>query len=106
MNTFHLYTSLSFISQLHLSCVSNYQSGTDFLCSFHPGAGQARVDFLFYLSLMKLVLFFSFLLFFVLLAACSNSVVNKKLSGSDSLVINFKEQITDSVTQTVTTTEK
>ncbi len=70
-----------------------------------PAQDRPGVDFLFYLSLMKLIFTFPFLISLTLLTACSNSAISKKLSGSDSLVINFKDQITDSVTKTVTTIE-
>jgi len=63
------------------------------------------MDFLFYLSLMKFIFFFFFLISLALFTSCSDSPISKKLSGSDSLVINFKEQMTDSVTKTVTTIE-
>ena len=44
--------------------------------------------------------------FLVFLFACSgNSEVSSKLSGTDSLVINFFEQGTNNVVQTVTTAE-
>ena len=40
------------------------------------------------------------------LAACNNSSLSKKLKGSDSLVISFNYPNTDSVVQTVNTTER
>ena len=64
------------------------------------------MDFLFYLSLMKLIFVFFSLLALFLFSSCTDSPISKKLSGSDSLVINFKEQINDSVTKTVTTIER
>lgn len=38
-------------------------------------------------------------------ASCSSSAIEKRLAGSDSLVINFNLADTDSITGTVTTTE-
>ena len=44
--------------------------------------------------------------FILLIASCSdNTAVNKQLSGSDSLVINFNIPQTDSIAKTMTTTE-
>ena len=53
---------------------------------------------------MKLTFLLGVVVFF---ASCSNSgsVVSKQLSGSDSLVINFNAPKTDSIVNTVTTTE-
>jgi hypothetical protein len=42
----------------------------------------------------------------IIISSCSQSAVSKKLSGSDSLVINFNKPDTDSIIKTVTTTEK
>lgn len=53
---------------------------------------------------MRLVIY---VLVIVAAASCSNkSGVSKKLSGCDSLVINFNAPNTDSIVNTVTTTEK
>jgi len=41
-----------------------------------------------------------------LLLSCNNSSLSKKLKGSDSLVISFNYPNTDSVVQTVNTTER
>ena len=46
-----------------------------------------------------------FILISATLLACSHSELHKKLSGSDSLVINFNLEGTDSVIKTVATTE-
>lgn len=40
------------------------------------------------------------------LAACNNSSLSKKLKGSDSLAISFYYPNTDSIVQTVNTTER
>src|SRR5258706_8755328 len=63
------------------------------------------VDFLFYLSLMKTICLFLLLIFHGLFTACSNSAVSKKLSQCDSLVINFKEEQSDTIIKTVSATE-
>jgi hypothetical protein len=42
----------------------------------------------------------------IVLASCSSSAVDKKLAGSDSLVITFNIPDKDSVLKTVATTEK
>ncbi len=53
---------------------------------------------------MRVVIFIITLLFF---ASCSqNSAVSKKLSGCDSLVVNFYAAQSDSVTRSVATAEK
>ena len=41
----------------------------------------------------------------LIIAGCKNSVVEKKLSGSDSLVITFNVPNSDSIIKTVTATE-
>jgi hypothetical protein len=41
-----------------------------------------------------------------IVCSCSQTAVSKKLSGSDSLVINFNKPDVDSIIKTVTTTEK
>jgi len=41
-----------------------------------------------------------------IIAGCKNSAVEKKLSGSDSLVITFNVPNSDSIIKTVTTTER
>ena len=46
------------------------------------------------------------LLAVISLAACNNSSLSKKLKGSDSLAISFYYPNTDSVVQTVNTTEQ
>ena len=53
---------------------------------------------------MKLTFLLAVVVFFV---SCSDSgsAINKQLSGSDSLVINFNAPQTDSIVSTVTTTE-
>ena len=53
---------------------------------------------------MKLTFLLPVVVFFV---SCSDSgsAINKQLSGSDSLVINFNAPQTDSIVNTVTTTE-
>ncbi len=54
---------------------------------------------------MRIIFFLATVLF---LAACSNSgsAIDKQLSGSDSLVINFNTPQTSNIKKTVTTTEK
>jgi hypothetical protein len=42
----------------------------------------------------------------LLLAACNQSAVSKKLSGCDSVVINFNVPGTDEISKTVAATEK
>lgn len=51
---------------------------------------------------------FIFLFIVIILVSCSGagSVINKQLSGSDSLVINFNTPQSPTVNKTVTTTEK
>ena len=53
---------------------------------------------------MRIIILLSFV---VSLASCggSGSAVSKQLAGSDSLVINFNAPQTDSIANTVTTTE-
>lgn len=51
--------------------------------------------------MIKIFSFFS--VFF--LASCNSTVINKQLSGSDSLVITFNKPDSDSVLNTVITTE-
>lgn len=53
---------------------------------------------------MKVLLCYSLV---IALAACSsNSAINKQLSGSDSLLVNFNTPNTDLIEKTVNTTEK
>jgi hypothetical protein len=42
----------------------------------------------------------------LLLISCNQSAIGKKLSGSDSLVINFNEPGSDAINKTVAATEK
>jgi hypothetical protein len=57
-----------------------------------------------YFSKMKKMIFLLFGSLFLL--SCNNSSLSKKLKGSDSLVISFNYPNTDSVVQTVNTTER
>lgn len=54
---------------------------------------------------MKWICLFSTFAVFSLLTACSSSAISKKLSGSDSLVINFYAVNSDSIVKTVSATE-
>ena len=45
------------------------------------------------------------LLLIILFASCNHSAINKQLSGSDSLVINFNDPQTNMIKKTVTTAE-
>jgi hypothetical protein len=51
---------------------------------------------------MRILVFLSSLL----LVACNQSAISKKLSDSDSLVINFNVSGTDAISKTVSATEK
>ena len=71
-----------------------------------PDPDREGVVFLFYLSVMKWVSLVSLFTVFVLLTACSDSAVSKKLSASDSLVISFNAPNSDSIVKTFSATQK
>jgi hypothetical protein len=54
---------------------------------------------------MKWTYLFFLPVFFILLVACSDSAVTKKLSGSDSLVISFNAPNSDSIIKTLSATQ-
>jgi hypothetical protein len=72
-----------------------------------PSRGRTGtgVDFLFYLQSMKLPGILISLIIVTIFISCSSSDISKKVSSSDSVVVNFKTNGNDSITKTVSATE-